>query len=70
VSHHKRNMSAIQEGDESAGPAAAAAAARHAKQQHAGLCEIEAADCEDDGHQVDCSAASDGSMHFEHAVLA
>jgi hypothetical protein len=65
-------MSAIQEGDESAGlTAAAAAAARHAKQQqHAGLCEIEAADCEDDGHQVDCSAASDASMHFEHAVLA
>jgi hypothetical protein len=71
MSHHKRNMSAIQEEDESAGLAAAAAAARYAKQQqHGGLCEIEAADSDDEGHHVDCSAASDASLHFEHGVLA
>uniref|UniRef100_A0A383W3V7 Uncharacterized protein n=1 Tax=Tetradesmus obliquus TaxID=3088 RepID=A0A383W3V7_TETOB len=65
--HHKRNMSAIQEEDELAGHSAAA---RTAKLQQASQCEIEAADSEDEEQQVDCSAASDASLHFEHVMVA
>jgi hypothetical protein len=71
--HHKRNMSAIQEEDESAG--GPAAAARHGvlgKQQQAEqsekFAEIEAAGSGDEEQQVDCSAASDASLHYENVM--
>jgi hypothetical protein len=65
--YHKHNMSAIQEEDEPTEHAAAAS--RHAKQQQASLCEIEAAESGGEEQQVDCSAASDASLHFEHVMV-